>query len=158
MERLVDITCVMNYETQGERLAVLLNIEGVCNLLVISSLLVVTAVQQIVSKGSHGIDTVCVTYVKLGEIFNGFTSLVNVWSIDKVPGRLPGVALALNDVGKGSTLNKRIILLVSRDRGIMALKGFQHLVRCLQRIWVVGLKDIIRASCGQQVTIRPIKS
>lgn len=119
VQGLVDVTDVVDDETEGKRALVLLIGKAVLNLRDIGTVGNVFAFEE-GSQVGKGINHVDVTHLKV-RIGGGVTAVVVVGLVDKVPVALEFVALALDVVGKGCALSERMVTFVlgeARLRGL----------------------------------------
>jgi len=85
MEGLVNITNIVDDEAEGERFLVLLDGEGLGDLLVVGAFLVVAGVGEPADEVAEGVDVVLLVHLELGEVLNCLAILINIRLVDKVP-------------------------------------------------------------------------
>ena len=85
MQRLVDVTRVVNEQTKSKGVLVILRGERLGNLLVVRAVLVATLSGENIGHGSHCTDTGFVPHVEVGEIIPRSTRITEDRSIDEVP-------------------------------------------------------------------------
>jgi len=108
VKRLVDISDVVDDQSQGEGLLVHKEREGILNLLVVSCGGIVTSLGQEVGQSVESLNIVYGVQLEIGIVSDGFACLVDVRLVDEVPSTLPAVSLALNDISKSSAFDKRM--------------------------------------------------
>lgn len=85
MEGLVNITNIVDDEAEGERFLVLLDGEGLGDLLVVGAFLVVAGVGEPADEVAEGVDVVLLVHLELGEVLNCLAILIDIRLVDKVP-------------------------------------------------------------------------
>lgn len=110
MKWLMDVSDIMDEESEGKRFAVVFTLEFVHNLLVGIGVLVAAVAGDPVDQGWHDHSDVVGIELKLRVIFEAST-FVKVGDIYEVPVRLEGVSLALDLVSECSAFDEGIVIL-----------------------------------------------
>jgi hypothetical protein len=103
----MDISKVVNDQSQSERFLIFFCLPSLLNLLDVCGLKSCLVIFQELGEGIKGIHNFNVSNLKVEVI--ELTTLVEVWLVDKVPWALPVHVLVFNLISKGCTLCEWVI-------------------------------------------------
>lgn len=110
----MDVTAVMDNQTQGKGLLDDFCVESRNDLLIVSAIHVVSFAHQPVGQITKSTNVVFSILMEIREVFYCFTGLSN-GLVNEVPAFLPAVTLSLDFVGKRGTLDERMVSFAGRD-------------------------------------------
>jgi hypothetical protein len=144
MERLVNVSNVVDDQAESERLLVFLIAEGISDLLVVGGRLVVTSVHQEVGQSRESLHNVSGLDFEV-RVVRDRATIIQVRSVDEVPLRLPAVALAFDVVGKGGALREWVAVFHNKV-WVVRLEWLESINSSLKSRWVLLLQDSLGSS------------
>ena len=137
---LVDVSNVVDYETEGKAPLIVDVTEALLSLLHIDRVIYRLVSFQEASQVDQSVEDCLVRGLKIWEV-RSIPTFIVVWLIDKVPVALPGVAVAFYVIGKASTLCEWVVAFVLGYARVATLQIAQILEGSSQSSLVVLLEQ-----------------
>ena len=155
VQRLVDVTDVVDDETESERLSVLGVGVKVKNGNDVVRVLGAWDVLEVVGESSESLNDVGGGHHVLGVAGDGVT-LTEVRLVNEMPVRLPGEAKSLDVVGERGALGEGVVLLVLSHARVVGLENFEAVHSPVVGTGVLGGEESLSlaSNCVNKSTIK----